>query len=290
MGGESGNMRAMTEYQAISIHIPALNLLTSGARLTVLSAHDRALNLSAPTTEIISVVHPALGNGPAAIVIAEPRPLPWAPGDVVLAGDGRLTAGGVSIRYAGAKPWAPPPAPGGTSPAIGPAIRAVAALGSRAGLLPAALAALQYEVIPRPAGLAGALFELAMAGIEALRRGAWEMGARRLAGLGPGLTPSGDDLLCGFLVCLHRAGSLRTEGLAHAVGGLPATATTPISRHFLRWACLGVAGEHHLTWLDSLLAGGGQAHLGPLLAHGATSGADWAAGALLAAATSDKGD
>ncbi|MGE5674161.1 MAG: DUF2877 domain-containing protein, partial [Mycobacterium leprae] len=103
----------------------------------------------------------------------------------------------------------------------------------------------------------------------------------RLAGLGPGATPSGDDLLCGFTCTLVRAGHVAAAELCATIRSLPPQATTPLSRHFLHWATMGVAQEHALTFVDQLLRGQ-NADPGPVLRHGATSGADWASGALLA--------
>lgn len=132
---------------------------------------------------------------------------------------------------------------------------------------------------PRPVtGLDHPLFATAAArGIAHLAAGRWAEGAAALAGLGPGLTPSGDDLLCGYAVALHRTGHPAAPTLNLRLN------TTPLSQHFLKWAARGVAGEHHLAWLDSVLSGN-PLPLGKLMAHGATSGADWAAGALLALA------
>ncbi len=270
-GRKADKISGMKAYHAISIHGRGWDELPVGARLQVLSVHGRAVNLVSESGRIFSLVHPSLGNGPATATVEGPWPLPCVVSEHLM----------VDVKDAGR--WEPPDPPPRVCIDPGPTVRAVAGFGSRAGILPAALTFLQHEMAARPAGLAGVMFDMALEGISTLARGDWAAGARRLAGLGPGLTPSGDDLLCGYLLTLHRAGETEgAEGLASAVLDLPDSATTPLSRHFLRWATRGVAGEHHLRFLDSLLTGGGPEHLAPLLAHGATSGADWAAGALLA--------
>lgn len=70
-----------------------------------------------------------------------------------------------------------------------------------------------------------------------------------LIGLGPGLTPSGDDLLCGVLVTCRHLGETRTvERLGEAVNAAAVAATTPISRAHLAAAAEGYAAAplHHL--------------------------------------------
>lgn len=113
-----------------------------------------------------------------------------------------------------------------------------------------------------------------------------EAAARQLAGLGGGLTPSGDDVLVGTLICLtvlpggdHRAP--RGAILAATQGR-----TTRISAAYLASASRGEAGEawHDLmrslaesdrTAVESATRG--------VIAFGETSGADMLAGFLLAA-------
>jgi hypothetical protein len=66
-----------------------------------------------------------------------------------------------------------------------------------------------------------------------------------LAGLGPGLTPTGDDLLVGVTAAVHRlagAGCLRQERLDALVGALdalPVGSTTAVSRKMLSHAARG---------------------------------------------------
>jgi hypothetical protein len=122
---------------------------------------------------------------------------------------------------------------------------------------------------------------MALPGLQALRAGRWAEAVAGLAGLGPGLTPSGDDLLAGFACVAYRARWAWGAGLFAELKGIPEGRTTPLSRSLLRWAADGVASERALTWLDQLLTGA-PSPVGPVLAIGATSGADWIAGALLA--------
>ena len=88
--------------------------------------------------------------------------------------------------------------------------------------------------------------ESGLAGHPAVNVAEWAVGrgdlpaaVGALAGLGPGLTPSGDDVLGGLLVVLAVVGYEGRE-LRNAVDGAP---THAISRAFLTWAANGQAVE-----------------------------------------------
>jgi hypothetical protein len=108
-------------------------------------------------------------------------------------------------------------------------------------------------------------------------------GVRGLLGQGPGLTPSGDDLLAGFLLgCL--AFGRDAAALRSAIAALAPTQTTALSaallRHALRGQCIPEAAA-----LARALTGTGAIgpSLGRLRQVGHTSGAALALGLLLAA-------
>lgn len=93
--------------------------------------------------------------------------------------------------------------------------------------------------------------------------------ARLLGGLGPGLTPSGDDALAGILL----AARIRWTEVAESylVSIAQQVRTHEISRQFLVWAARGQSIEP----VHDCLAGGAA---DALLAFGHTSGADLALG------------
>ncbi len=93
---------------------------------------------------------------------------------------------------------------------------------------------------------------------------------RILGGLGPGLTPSGDDALAGILLAARLG---RPEAEDHLVALAKSVATHEISRAFLIWAARGQSIEP----VHRLLAGDATAAR-DLLAFGHTSGADVALG------------
>lgn len=128
----------------------------------------------------------------------------------------------------------------------------------------------------------------ALAGHDA---GAARTAVPRLLGLGPGLTPAGDDLLCGLLAGLavlrRRMGADGGSGqsaLRRAVEEAAPGRTTSLSCTLLRWAGHGVAVEPLLDVLWSLGAAGEMGGLRTLLGIGHSSGSDMLTGALLAAA------
>jgi hypothetical protein len=116
--------------------------------------------------------------------------------------------------------------------------------------------------------------------------------AGRLAGLGPGLTPSGDDLLAGFAAAwtlmdesLGLQGGSRRGVTGALVSGARAGAS-PLGRAWLGHAVRGELAEPMRRFADALFAEDAR-DLGPALREvlgvGASSGTDWAVGFLLGA-------
>ena len=95
-----------------------------------------------------------------------------------------------------------------------------------------------------------------------------------LLGRGPGLTPYGDDVLCGALVALHAVDHPRRPELAHAIRTADLEArTTATSAALLRAACDGWCIDELHRHLTSLAAGAGMASSrAALLAVGSSSG------------------
>jgi hypothetical protein len=171
----------------------------------------------------------------------------------------------IAVTVEGAELWQPPPAAGG--PDLG--LLKVAA-GRR---IPAE--GLGCLVIGKHNALSGH----AQPALDALER--WLVGnalgneAEQLIGLGPGLTPSGDDYLGGMLVALRVAGrAMQAEGLWRWLEPRLESRTSAISAAHLAAAA---AGEAHEA-LHRVLAG--SLDLDALDAVGHTSGWDALAGAL----------
>jgi len=105
---------------------------------------------------------------------------------------------------------------------------------------------------------------------------------RGLIGLGPGLTPSGDDVLCGILVGLHATGQSGLAGrLAEAVIREAADGTGMISAAHLGCACQGLGSQALHEALTALVTCNAEALDGALDAlsrTGHSSGFDGLAG------------
>jgi uncharacterized protein DUF2877 len=108
-----------------------------------------------------------------------------------------------------------------------------------------------------------------------------------LVGRGPGLTPSGDDVLAGALVAAHAvAHPMLADWCERTRRALATRSTTAVSRGLLQHALEGWAVPPLADYLEAVCAGStaGAARAG-LLAVGHSSGAALAAGADHALAT-----
>ncbi len=105
---------------------------------------------------------------------------------------------------------------------------------------------------------------------------------RGLVGAGPGLTPSGDDLLAGALVTLHRLGALNANAqLSEQIARVAQDATNAISAAHLAAAAQGLAAESVIRVIDSVYSPGTvdtDCIVRDLNHAGATSGWDFLAG------------
>lgn len=208
-----------------------------------------------PGRPAVALIHPDAVRVPNGILLpgaVPPRPRPGTP---VVIGAGRVTVGPWCVRAEGS--WAPPRAQ---------------------GLLTGPVRADRCAELAHAAGPGGP----ELAGLRAaLRADDPEriVGAgRALVGRGPGLTPSGDDVLCGALLARHAMGR-PTGALAAAVRD--AEARTPLVsaallRHAVRGECIPqlacvLADVTSPSMLDAR----------PLLAVGHHSGADLARGVVM---------
>ena len=104
--------------------------------------------------------------------------------------------------------------------------------------------------------------------------------ALRLVGLGPGLTPSGDDFLGGLMIGLHAVGRQEScRRLWEAIASRARKATGPISYALLDAAARGCGSASLHAALESILSGGDPAGPVARLARlGHSSGLDALAG------------
>jgi len=249
---------------------------------TVHSVFERVINLQAGDGAIFAVAAAGVDDAPDTLVADGPLAAPGiAPGDAVEADGERIVAGSaIELVLAGARPWR----------AVLPAYPADdRRLRGNVAAVRQTLARTCSPGIPS-SPLGGELARLLAYRCEqlvaALARGDLDTAARHgraMLGLGPGLTPSGDDFLAGLLATLHLPG-----GPGQAVrefGALLVThagdRTNAISVAMLRAAAQGRVRECVIALLRELVAGdadGVAAALSRVLAIGSTSGGDMAAG------------
>ncbi|MFG2660851.1 DUF2877 domain-containing protein [Streptomyces sp. NPDC048425] len=233
----------------------------------VVAATRYAVHLSTGDRELpaLAVVTRDAIRLPNALVLpfsSADRPLdlntPWAG-----LGAGRVVIG--PVRFEPEASWAPPRVRGASSPPASARIRQVAVL-------------LDALAQPLPPPLAPRLTDLRHA-LHADEASEVRRAARALVGLGPGLTPSGDDILCGALLASRAWGGPLTP-LAEAV--TDASLRTPLlSAALLRHAVRGECVPQAHAFLRAL---SGDCDLEPalreLLDVGHHSGGDLARGVL----------
>ena len=241
----------------------------------VLAATPAAMYLDFGVAGVIAVTAAGAVCPPNAVMLKistlepppdEPRS---QPGDDAWAGNERVLAGGLEVQVR--RWWDPCPVFGPLSRArldhgVTTLARVYAAAAVRPGL----------EGQDSPAALAACCASGDLAGAVEL--------AEDLVGLGPGLVPSGDSMLCGLLLALRLLGGATAGGtrpvwladwLGAAVTGYADQRTTPLAAALLHCAARGQASEEVAAVLRGIA---GQEPVEPaarrLLATGRASGAE----------------
>jgi hypothetical protein len=250
----------------------------------VLAAFPRSAYLEL-RGRVVALAAASLGRGPLAILVDGFDGTLLSPGDEAALAEGRLRVGAYEIVLDGADRWDPTlprPSAGAARrlPEVERALARTAPPESAAALLghpPAAASARHHRLLDT---LGAGLAALA----EGLRRrdaaGALVTAVAAVAGRGPGLTPSGDDVLVGILHAMTA-----WPVLAEPAGGPPvrrriaaaaSPLTTRISAAYLRTAAEGWAAEpwHALIAALDRTDAALDAAVAALVRVGETSGAD----------------
>ncbi|MDR7495705.1 MAG: DUF2877 domain-containing protein [Armatimonadota bacterium] len=263
---------------------PLGGFIGAAGRGRVLAAFARSAYLEV-RGEVVALAAAGLDRGPLVILVDGFDGGRLSPGDEVALAGGRLRVAAYDIALDGADPWDPtlPTPPAGAVSRLPDVERALARGAppeSAAALLghpPAAVSARHRRLLDSLcAGLA--VLEDTLRGLDACGDLAAAVG--HIAGRGPGLTPSGDDVLVGVLHAMTA-----WPALAAAAGGpevrrriarAASPLTTRISAAYLRAASEGWAAEPWHTLVGAL--DGTDEALGAavaaLLRVGETSGAD----------------
>lgn len=277
-----------------------------GFHATVESAFAEAVNLVTPHGAALALVSQRAGNGPLNAVVSHHQALAVLNKNDIVRGDGAALSLGKGWRLALAPAVEWDPYPTYDRLARWPQVVArnldwlrqhLPLEAPQASLAARPLVLTQGAFGSRPSvalvqSRAGQLIDGVQEGYQQGDLGQITAYASRLAGLGPGLTPAGDDWLAGWLVGLRAAAAmnptdppLAVEAVGRAVVGSARTRTSRLSLAFLQAAADGAVAE---AW-HALLAALPDADPTPLrhaaaeiMRHGATSGSDMLAGFLAA--------
>jgi hypothetical protein len=275
---------------ALRIGRAARRLLEGPAAIELAAVHARSLHIASAGR--FACIGPAsIGDGPLSIIVAAADVVPLQAG--LAGGDGRLSAsagclargGSLQLDTSVAALWQPaawptPPTHDSLRQAAEELRRQLAAL-ERAGPAVSTAAPVAAATSRRLADGLAALSAFVAGRDEA------ERACRLLLGLGPGLTPAGDDALVGALIALDAVGAedLR-QALAVVALALAPALTSPLSAAYVGAAA--ELGEAHASLHDVIaasLAGppsGIAREVKRAAAVGHSSGRDAMAGALAA--------
>ena len=260
----------MLRIKTLSLTQVVNDWLASSHRPRVLHVFDNACNLINEEKEVLSLVIPSLGNGPFNLVVKD---------DIVFSGQiglespisnspDRLHFGDMTISTDGATLWNSRP-------------DWKILYAKRSEIFTRLTSTSPVDI--RPAIPASQVSELPTSIVFADNL-ASANAARKLAGLGPGLTPAGDDFMMGALYAMWiiHPPEVAEELAAEIVKTAPPL-TTSLSGAWIRSAGRGEAGQLWHELFDALMDGDEakiQLRLENILAVGETSGADALAGFL----------
>lgn len=273
---------------------------------TIHSVFRRAVNIALGDT-ILTLLSDGLPRMPNSVrlssVVVEELVRSLRPGMEVWVGDGKLLipACNFSLCLPETSPWEPRPEIMGYRWHRETVARHVRLLARYLAERPQqdGLAPLVGPLLLGQAARETPLARMALPRLRMLARSAWrrdstgvEEATRGLAGLGPGLTPSGDDVLAGFaaVMALLRA-QLGADGAARGyvvemIAAAARSRTTLLSGVLLAHAARGEVAEHVGEVLLALALPAGESEVvlraaDRVLAFGATSGGDTLLGMLL---------
>lgn len=244
----------MSSLTARQIGADARRVVSGHGRGRVLAVFAPVVYLEFPGS-IVVVSREDVAVGPLALLTDAPaahdfRRQGLVAGQTAEISQRGLVAGPLRVNLGLAADWTPPEPPAFNSATLS---RGLAWL----------RAALPEEIVDL--GLGGALTganRLTAADSALVRAGAWlaapvsePVWARQLVGLGPGLTPSGDDFLGGAMVALHAIGRRAEAGrLWQTIAPFVARDTGPISHAFLVAAAHGTGSSTLHEALNATLA------------------------------------
>ena len=257
MTSPATDLKQTMRLQAMSIG-PMAQRALAGTTVQPFARFERCAYVATTDGQIACIGDTTIGNGPLNAILV-PR------GVATLTTDRREEAC-YEINLTGASLWQPNPATPHQTTAARATLRALLdasrTFDLAEGLSPLLAPLLEHRI---PEIDSNALLARAWPGIASLRD--W-LGCRgddcgplpsetvALIGLGPGLTPSGDDVLAGCLIALHQTSRHRQAAeLAGHVVSIAGNATGRISAAHLGCAAEGYGSAALHQTLDALLTG-----------------------------------
>ncbi len=289
----------MIRLTASSIGPIAAEILTEGRELEVVAVFERSFYLLAHDG-LVCIGAEDIGRGPINVTLRDADAVVWPNAGVFPEAKGRAHADRLVIgetfvtSLSAAERWQPPPWAAYDPDAAGKGLEALRALAAgrlpEAGLAPLVFAPDSKGARTPVARAAVSQVAVLRAGLpRALSAGTFDAESRRsltlLLGLGPGLTPSGDDLIGGILLALTALGrpDLR-DALWHILAPELNDLTTEISAMHLSAAADGLGADAMHGIANAILAGDTHAvpgHLDRIARIGHCSGWDTLAGFTL---------
>jgi hypothetical protein len=281
-----------------SIGTFAADIVAADGEADVIAVFERSFYLLCKKG-IVAVCLEDLGRGPINILVsARDGGAPWQglvrDGAKARIEAGRIAvAGGFALDVSGALEWAPPDWAAFERARVDVGLQAVRQHLSPGS--PAGLSALVFQPTSAAAKTTTALAArdqirtLTAALPHALQSQTWSADALRaatlLVGLGPGLTPSGDDLLGGLMLALTARGELALrDALWDQIVDELNDLTVPVSAMHLTAAAHGQGHEAVHALINCMLASDTAIlpeHIDTVAAIGATSGLDAIAGLVI---------
>jgi hypothetical protein len=285
--------RGQVQAFARSLSRPVAEWLRGAPELgRILAAFRRVCIVQAGDDQLISLVAPEVGDGPLSIVL-EQAPEDWSdlqPGSPVRVGRDRLQCENLKISLGRAAVWDPRPDWEHLRANARTLLERLEYLAVRMpehAPADSMLSLLRDHELPGSSSLSP-VHARAQKAAETLLAG-WggeeaqvNAGAVQLAGLGIGLTPSGDDFLLGTMLCAWLAHPAPKHYCA-SVSDAALSRTTLLSGAYLRSAAGGECSSPWHLLLEALASGSDEelaAAARAVVAYGHTSGSDALAGFL----------
>lgn len=257
----------MKSVNSASLTPAVTDWLANSYQPRILHIFDHVYNLINENKEVLSVVTPQIGNGPFNLVLEDDICFPEQLNieSPVLIVPAQLALGDLIINTANAKLWDSRPD--------------WESLHTERNIISNQLPVINYEpLLPQPliSNLSSALASTDLSSAKTI--------TSQLAGLGIGLTPSGDDFMMGALYAvwiIHPPEA--AAAIAEEIANTAAPLTTSLSAAWLWSAANGQAGIVWHQFFDALMSsdeGSIQRALDKILCVGQTSGADAMSGFL----------